>query len=185
MSLTTIQSVLKTFFLLIIIATQISSIYSPERVNKIPFGLYVSPEDSPVNSDRFSGYHTAFDFEVFENELNKEIPVNTICKGPLVLKRFATGYGGVVVQKCKIDNQDVTVIYGHLDIKTIPYKVGDKVDSETFLGMLGEGFSEETDGARKHLHLGIHKGTEIDIRGYVQTEDELNQWINPAEILYN
>lgn len=185
MSIATIQSVLKTLFLLITIVTQVSSIYYPERVSKIPFGLYVSPENSPVNSDRFKGYHTAFDFEVFDSELDKEVPVNTICEGTLLVKRFATGYGGVIVQQCVFNNQDITVVYGHLDLKSIPYSIGDTVKSGAFLGVLGEGFSEETDSERKHLHLGIHKGTEIDIRGYVQTEEELEQWISPAEILYN
>ncbi len=38
---------------------------------------------------------------------------------------------------------------------------------------------KETDGERKHLHLGIHKGTVVDLRGYVDSELDLKNWINP------
>jgi hypothetical protein len=43
---------------------------------------------------------------------------------------------------------------------------------------LGKGFSSETDNARKHLHLGIHKGKGINYRGYVNTQAELESWID-------
>src|SRR3989338_10346295 len=43
---------------------------SSERVTKKPFGKYITPADSPVQPERFSGYHTGADFEVFSNEIN-------------------------------------------------------------------------------------------------------------------
>jgi hypothetical protein len=49
--------------------------------------------------------------------------------------------------------------------------------------MLGKGHSPETDGVRKHLHLGIHKGTSIDIRGYVPTQDSVEQWLDVVPYL--
>lgn len=36
---------------------------------------------------------------------------------------------------------------------------------------LGNGYSSDTDGERKHLHLGIHLGEVVDIRGYVQKKN--------------
>jgi len=50
---------------------------------------------------------------------------------------------------------------------------------------LGKGYSDETDGERKHLHFAIHKGTKIDVRGYVQTKGELQDWLNPLPLLDN
>ncbi len=51
------------------------------------------------------------------------------------------------------------------------------------VGVLGKGHSKETDGVRKHLHLGIHRGTEIDIRGYVKETDEIDKWIDPLPLM--
>jgi hypothetical protein len=51
------------------------------------------------------------------------------------------------------------------------------------LAVLGTGFSTETDGERKHLHLGIHKGTAINILGYVQNSSELNNWVDITKYL--
>lgn len=35
------------------------------------------------------------------------------------MKKWATGYGGVAVQKCQRNQQYVTVIYGHLKLASI------------------------------------------------------------------
>jgi len=51
------------------------------------------------------------------------------------------------------------------------------------LGNLGTGFSSETDGERKHLHLAIHKGSSVNILGYVQTKALLFDWLDPAKYL--
>lgn len=152
-----------------------------ERVTKKPFEILISKETSPVQPEKFGGYHTGTDFETFADEQDKDIQVRVICEGDLVLRKTATGYGGVAVQACNLNEQPVTVIYGHLKLSSIKtdglFKKGDVI------GILGKGYSSETDGERKHLHLGIHKGTSINILGYVQKQDDLKNWLNPLDFL--
>jgi hypothetical protein len=151
-----------------------------ERVIKKYFGILIDPETSPVQPERFRGYHTGVDFEIFSEELNAEVDVHAICDGRLILKKTASGYGGVAVQSCALDNNPVTVVYGHLKLASITknseadLKVGDVI------GQLGVAHSTETDGERKHLHLGIHSGTAVNILGYVQTKSALSDWVDPC-----
>jgi len=151
-----------------------------KRATKKPFGLEVSPTNSPVSPERFSGFHTGLDFETFPEEQDRDVPVAAICDGPLLVKRTASGYGGVAVQSCRLDGRDATVVYGHLRLTSINAKSGDRLAVGDRLGLLGRGFSPETDGERKHLHLGIHLGTGINIRGYVSRRSDLAQWLDPA-----
>lgn len=154
-----------------------------DRVTKKPFGIEIAPNNSPVSPERFSGYHTGADFETFSEEQNLDIAISAVCAGKLLLKKFATGYGGVAVQACRLDNQDVTIIYGHLKLASIKAQVGDSLSAGDKLGVLGKGNGLETDGERKHLHLGIHKGTAIDLLGYVQGQADLNSWLDPLQFL--
>ncbi len=156
-----------------------------ERITKKPFGLHVRPTDSPVSPERFSGYHTAVDFEVFSDEATAAVSVNAICSGPIRVKRTATGYGGVLVQECHIAAQAVTVIYGHLKLTSIQKQVGNELQRGETFAVLGAGESAETGGERKHLHLGIHKGTVIDIRGYVASAAQLNEWIDLRTLIHD
>lgn len=148
------------------------------RVTKKPFGLHITPETSPVENDRFSGYHVGVDFETFAEEQDIEIPIAAICDGPLILKKQANGYGGVAVQACKLDGEDVTIVYGHLALESIAAIVGQELKRGEQIGRLGQGYSEETDGVRKHLHLGIHQGSTLELRGYVQNEEEVSAWLD-------
>jgi len=150
------------------------------RITKKPFGLYVSPADSPVSPEKFTGYHTGVDFETLPGEQGIDVPIYAICAGPLQQKRTATGYGGVAVQACTLAGQPITVIYGHIKLTSITATVGQQLAVGQKLGILGEGFSSETGGERKHLHLGIHRGSAINILGYVQTTAELSAWVNVA-----
>jgi len=159
------------------------SIYIQNRITKKPFGLKISPVSSPVTPERFSGYHTGTDFEVFENEEDMDFIVTAICTGPLVLKNYTSGYGGVAIQKCTINSEDVTVLYGHLQLSSITAEINQTIVQSEAIGLLGKGYSEETDGERKHLHLSIHKGGEVELKGYVQNADELDEWIDPETVL--
>lgn len=154
-----------------------------ERVTKKTFWLRVSRDDSPVSPERFTRYHTGVDFETFPEEQDTDISIRAICTGPILLKKWATGYGGVVVEQCQIENRDVTVIYGHLDIDSISVSVGSIVQAGSEIWVLGRGYSTETDGERKHLHLSIHEWTSVNIKGYVASSSELNQWIDPMRYL--
>jgi hypothetical protein len=153
-----------------------------ERVTKKPFGLKVSPQNSPVFPEKFSGYHTGVDFEAFPDEQGGDVPVNAVCNGPLRLKRTAQGYGGVLVQRCSYQSQPVTVVYGHMRLSSVKQNVGAELKAGDALGVLGTGYGAETDNERKHLHLGIHKGSATELRGYVQNESELDQWMDVTKV---
>jgi len=146
------------------------------RITKKPFGIFITPENSPVQPERFSGYHTGVDVE-FEDK-DEEIEVKSICDGEVVLRRWVSGYGGTAVIKCQKDGVDYYLLYGHLKNESITengeIRIGEKI------GILGKGGTQETDGERKHLHLAIHKNT-LDLRGYVQDKAELENWVDPED----
>ncbi|MCK9360891.1 M23 family metallopeptidase [Patescibacteria group bacterium] len=149
-----------------------------DRVTKKTFGLEVHPETSPVQNDRFNGFHVGVDFETTAAEADTEVQISAICDGPLISKQFAKGYGGYALQSCELDGEKVVVLYGHMDLERIEPEPKDRLKRGDLIGVLGEGYSSETDGVRKHLHLGVHRGTGIDIRGYVQTTSEVSGWLD-------
>jgi murein DD-endopeptidase MepM/ murein hydrolase activator NlpD len=153
-----------------------------DRVTKKPFGIKITKENSPVSPERFSGYHTGVDFEVLEDELGVDVSIYAICDGPLVLKKYSSGYGGVVVQQCNVESADVTVVYGHLRLDSISTEMKQSLNQGEQIGILGKGFSKETDNERKHLHLAIHKGVTVNLLGYVQDESLLDGWMNPVDL---
>lgn len=149
-----------------------------KRVTTKPFGLHVDPKHSPVPLERFTGYHTGVDFETFPEEKSSDVAVNAVCAGKVLSVRSASGYGGVLVQSCKWNKKDITVIYGHLKLKSISVNVGDSLKAGQKIAILGKGYSNETDGERKHLHLGVHLGTSVNILGYVAKTTDLKQWVD-------
>jgi len=153
------------------------------RITKKPFGIYVRPGHSPVSPERFTGYHTGVDFETYASETDAVVPVYAICTGTLAIKEMARGYGGMAAERCKISGQDVTVVYGHIKLASVATKVGERLTAGEQLAILGKGYSTETDGERKHLHLGIHKGAVINTGGYVSTAAELSGWIDAEKLL--
>ncbi len=163
-----------------------SALFSPplprasERVTKKPFGLYTSPKTSPVKPERFSGYHTGADFEIFAEEKDRPVQVTAICAGKLLAKQRVSGYGGAAVQSCVLDGQAVAVLYGHLQLASIKQKIGTSLKAGDNLALLGADNSYDTDKERKHLHLAIHKGKKINWRGYVKTKSELKAWLDPV-----
>jgi hypothetical protein len=157
------------------------------RVTKKPFGIYITPENSPVQPEKFSGYHTGTDFEIAEEELLQDVPVRAICGGVIKERKRVNGYGGVIIQECMFENQPVRVLYGHvsLDDEFAPRPIGVStyIPPGKIIAKLGADKSEETDGERKHLHLGIIKGTTVDVRGYVANKQELEKWLNFEEFI--
>jgi len=149
-----------------------------ERITKKPFGIYISPKSSPIQPERFSGYHTGSDFEIFFDEQDKDVEIKAVCSGQLLEKRYVSGYGGTVVQQCKFEGQDITVLYGHLKLSSIGININQQISAGDRIGILGKGFSSEIDGERKHLHISIHKGLSVDYRGYVQKSEQLSNWID-------
>ena len=154
-----------------------------ERVTKKPFGIHITPEISPIQPEKFTGYHTGTDYEIFAGEENQAVEVKTICEGKLLAKRQVSGYGGVAIQACLINGQTVTVVYGHIKLESVTANINDDLSPDQTLAILGQGYSTETSGERKHLHLGIHKGSGIELKGYVQNESQLSEWLNPLTLL--
>lgn len=168
----------------------ISALHEPlpnasHRATPLHFGLQVSPkpDENPIDPpERFSGYHAATDYEVSAGEVDGDVPVYAICDGEVAFSGFAGGYGGLVVQRCVIQGALATVLYGHLQIASLPEE-GAELEAGDAIGLLGAARSYDTDGNRKHLHLGIHKGRRLDVRGYVQSQAELAEYLDPATVL--
>ncbi len=160
-----------------------NTIFDKARITKKPFGIYITPKNSPVQPEKFTGYHTGVDFETTSAEENIDVSVPAFCDGKLLLKEYVSGYGGVAVESCVLNNQPVTIIYGHLRLASITPAVGQLLNKGDLLGVLGKGYSTETDGERKHLHFGIHIGSAINILGYVQTQSALSGWLDPVQFL--
>lgn len=145
-----------------------------QRITKKPFGIYITPQNSPVQPERFSGFHTGVDVE-YEDTI-EDIPVFAVCDGEIVLSRWVSGYGGTVIIKCQINKADYYILYGHLRVSSITKNV--KILKGDQIAVLGKGKTQETDFERKHLHFSVHKDS-LDLRGYVQKQDELQGWVDP------
>lgn len=155
------------------------------RATPLHFGLRVTPkpEDNPIDPpERFTGYHVGQDFEVGKEELNVDVPIFALCYGKVLFSGFAEGYGGLVVQQCTLQGKAMTVMYGHLTLEGLP-KVKTTLRPGDKISVLAPANSHDSDGNRKHLHLGISNGKAIDMRGYVQTEAEMAEFLDPAKVV--
>lgn len=150
------------------------------RITKKPFGLYVTPKNSPVSPEKFSGYHTAIDVEY--DDITTEVPVYAISDG--IVKRSGTvsGYGGLVALTQTINGKTYLAIYGHLNPANLP-KTGAEIKKGQQLGILGDGYTLQTSGERKHLHFGLYTGSDINVAGYVSEQSHLSAWVDPEKIL--
>ncbi len=153
------------------------------RVTKKPFGILITPADSPVQPERFSGYHTAADFELKPGEDPHAVTVRAACSGDVISRQWVKGYGGVVVQRCTLNGEPVTALYGHLSLASVEAQLKQVLSPGERIGTLGTGFSDETDGERPHLHFAIHRGAAVELKGYVQTQGELDGWVDPMAVL--
>ncbi|MFH1523264.1 MAG: M23 family metallopeptidase [Patescibacteria group bacterium] len=151
-----------------------------ERVSLKKFGDYITPKNSPVQPEKFSGYHTGVDYEILPGEEDTEVIVRAVCAGTIKEKAYVSGYGGVATAECSLNDEEVLIIYGHLDLASIDYEAGDNLAAGEVIGVLGKGGSPETDGERKHLHLGIYKGNKINYIGYAASQEILASWIDPC-----
>ena len=152
-----------------------------QRITKKPFGIYITRENSPIQPERFTGYHTGDDVEY--QDVTADVPVYAVLDGRVVLSETASGYGGVFMIEIQLDGAAHTILYGHIRPSSLP-KVGQNVSKGEQIGLLGTGYSAETDGERRHLHFAVLPDNRIDIKGYVQNKSELSGWIDPLS-LYN
>ncbi len=153
------------------------------RITKKPFGIYITPKTSPVQPEKFTGYHAGADAETTSAETKIDIPIMAIADGTVVFAGHVNGYGGVILIRHNIGSETVTALYGHLRISSFTKKVGNAVKPGEKIAVLGTGFSSETDGERKHLHFGIIKGDAINYKGYVPTKSGLSAWEDPVSWL--
>lgn len=153
-----------------------------ERMTKKKFGDYITPENSPVNNDRFTGFHNGVDVEYQDTE--EDVPVYAIYDGNIIFSGWVSGYGGVIVIRHEIEGLRIYSLYGHLSPISLPSQQGHidhylPVKKGQTIGILGQGYTYETDYTRKHLHFSIRTDDKFDIRGYVNDEEDLNQWVDP------
>lgn len=144
------------------------------RITKKKFGTYITPQNSPVSPERFTGYHTGVDVEY--GDVDTDVPVFTIDDGHVISSGTVNGYGGFVA----IHHQNTISTYGHLRPSSL-VKNNTNVKKGDQIGVLGTGFTSETDNERKHLHFSIINGTKLDLRGYVSTSSSLSLWQNPLD----
>lgn len=150
-----------------------------DRITKKRFGQHITPATSPVQPERFSGYHTGVDAETTAADADIDVPVYAIADGTIRLVRWVSGYGGVVMIEHSVDGQTSTALYGHLRLSSVTRGDGEPVTVGERIAVLGTDGTAETDRERKHLHLGLLKGRSIDLRGYVAHESQLSAWEHP------
>lgn len=166
-------------------ATPVSDIVPPiqefkERITKKFFGTYVTPDNSPVQPEKFTGYHTGVDVEF--TDTTADIPVFAIADGTVQRANYTSGYGGLLVIEHTVNGEHFFSLYGHLRASTLP-RVGTQVHKGDQVAVLGTGNSQETDGERHHLHFGIIVSPTIDVRGYTTSNDELHSiWKDPLSL---
>lgn len=146
-------------------------------ITKKPFGIFITPETSPVQPERFRGYHTGADAE-----LPADTPVVAIAGGLVVRSGRVSGYGGLVVLEHEVAGERVRSLSGHLDPASLT-PVGSSVRAGQPIGKLGDASSAETDGARAHLHFGLYRGRGVNVAGYASTKEALAAWYDPVEFL--
>lgn len=165
------------FFKAHLVSSELTAPLSVDRITKKSFGTYVTPEKSPVSPEKFTGFHTGVDFEAPEEN---DVSVRAACSGEIIYKQTVGGYGGVLIQKCDVAGEPVTALYGHIRLSSITKRVGDSLTAGEEFAKLGTGFSDETDGERPHLHFGLHKGSAVELKGYVASEAQLSRWLPPT-----
>ena len=150
-----------------------------ERITKKPFGIYITPQNSPAQPEKFTGFHTGIDVEY--QDVGSDVPVYAVADAKILAAKTVSGYGGVIIISLIINGVEHSVLYGHIRPSTLP-KIGSNVKKGEQLALLGTGYSSETDGERKHLHFAILSDSRIDYRGYVQNKSELSSWIDPLTL---
>ena len=93
------------------------------------------------------------------------------------------GYGGVFNQSCRLAGNDVAVLYGHVDPNRFRHVKGQEIKKGDGIAFLAQAERAENGFTRKHLHLGIGKGLEVEIPGYLKNQNLLESFIDPLPLL--
>ena len=149
------------------------------RITKKFFGTYVTPQNSPVQPERFTGYHTGVDIEY--GDITTDVPVFAIADGSVVLSEWVSGYGGLVVIHHPNTDPPIYSVYGHLRPSSL-IALHASVKKGQQIAVLGTAYSHETDGERRHLHFGIVVSSAMNIKGYAPTKAGLSDWEDPLNL---
>lgn len=149
------------------------------RITKKLFGTYITPSNSPVQPERFTGYHAGVDVEY--DDVTSDVAVHAIANGRVVYAGWVSGYGGVTLLQHTIEGIPHLVVYGHLRPSSL-LAVNTEVTQDQQIGLLGTAYSQETDGERRHLHFAVLRGIVVDLRGYSSTQAGLGNWIDPLSL---
>jgi len=150
------------------------------RITKKNYGAYITPQNSPVQPEKFTGYHTAVDVEY--QDIAGDVPVYAIADGTVRRSGRVSGYGGLLIVEHTGPTSSFFTVYGHIRPSSLP-AVASTVTRGQRIGLLGTGYSSETDNERRHLHFGVITASTIDVRGYTQKEADLTSiWRNPLEL---
>ncbi len=151
-----------------------------QRITKKFFGTYVTPQSSPVQPERFTGYHTGVDVEY--GDVTSDVPVRVIADGVVQRSGWVSGYGGMVAISHTVNGKRLFSLYGHLRPSSLP-SVGAHVTQGQQIGVLGTAYSNETDGERRHLHFAIITSSTLTVKGYVANKSDLStSWIDPLSL---
>lgn len=134
------------------------------------------------NATYYAGYHTATDLETFSSEANVAVPVFAVANGTVREVGPVSGYGGLIVIDVTLGGAGYTALYGHIDLATTTVKAGDTVTAGQHIANLGAACSSANGNVRKHLHFGLHKGSTVDVKGYVPNQNDLSAWANPQTV---
>lgn len=156
-----------------------------DRLTKRVYGEKTTLADASkfICGARFAGYHNGDDLETTEAEKDAEVPIYAIADGTVKQVSRVGGYGGLIIIQHQLADQTVTADYGHVSLDKTTIKASDTVKAGQQISILGDACSTETDGERKHLHFGLHKGSTVDVKGYVKTQADLSEWLNPKSTL--
>ena len=166
-------------------APQASAEFSPpidqfaERITKKFFGTYITAQNSPVQPERFKGFHTGVDVEY--SDVTTDVSVYALADGKIVYSKIVSGYGGVFIMEFSLNGSPHTALYGHIRPSSLPRQGATTTKGEKLAG-LGTGYSSETNGERRHLHFAILSDNQINLLGYVQQKSQLSNWIDPMSL---
>ena len=147
------------------------------RITKKFFGTYITPQNSPVSPERFTGYHTGVDVEY--TDVTGDVPVSAVADGTVVVSRIVSGYGGVIIIRHTINGQTLYGVYGHLRPTSLA-PVNTVVSRGRQIAVLGTGYTAQTDGERHHLHFALAKANTL--AGYVSIQSALSGWLDPLSL---
>lgn len=132
---------------------------------------------------QYFGFHSGVDLEISpkENPNSINVPVYAVAIGKILFAGEVQGYGGVVIQQIDASH---TALYGHVKLSSVKYQVDEIAVGGKVICDLGDAFSPETGGERKHLHFGIHRGIDLYFFGHEQTKESLDlNWVDPGVFL--